>query len=50
MAIMINKKVSLVTSYYFDHADLIGSHYFSIYGKTKKRFLKPLHPFREKKT
>ena len=33
MATMINNKVVLIPSSKFDHAELIGKHYFGIYGE-----------------
>ena len=36
MTTMMSKKVSLIISSECDHAELIGNHYFNIYGKTEK--------------
>ena len=45
MATMINNKVLLIISSKIDHAELIGDHYFGIYGKQRKSVLGPPPPF-----
>ena len=37
MANMINNKVLMLISSKFDHSELIGNHYFGIYGKKKEK-------------
>ena len=41
---MVNNKVLLIIPFIFDHAELIGNHYFGLYKKkqkTKKKYVKP---------
>ena len=44
MATVINNKALMTVSSKFDHAELIGSHYFGIDAKVKKKRLKTRPP------
>ena len=44
MATIINNKVLMIIFYKFDHAELIGNHYFRIGGKIKEKCLRTRLP------
>ena len=44
MVTMINDKVSLIISFKFPHAQLIGNHYLRVGGKIKKKCLRTRSP------
>ena len=50
-ATMINNKILFIISSKFYHAELIGNHHFSIYGKIKRKYLRkpPSRTFNKQK-